>query len=137
MEHSLTPWLTFVIIPVFALSNAGIDLLAVAWREALTHSVTLGVVCGLVFGKFAGIALFSWVAPRSRVASSAAWLAGIGFTMSLFIAQLAFSAPELVKEAKLGILLGSALSAVVGLVWLCLAGGARIDAGQIRPGNVY
>jgi NhaA family Na+:H+ antiporter len=139
LEHGLTPWVTFVIIPVFALSNAGIDLLAVAWREALTHSVTLGVVCGLVLGKFAGLSLFSWIAVRLGVARlpsgvrwrhllGAAWLAGIGFTMSLFIAQLAFSAPELVEEAKLGILLGSALSAGIGLVWLYLAGGARVNS---------
>ncbi|HET7671377.1 MAG TPA: Na+/H+ antiporter NhaA [Burkholderiales bacterium] len=133
IEHGLTPWVTFVVIPIFALSNAGIDLLAVAWREAVTHSVTLGVVGGLVVGKFAGISLFSWAAVRLGIARlpagvrwvhllGAAWLAGIGFTMSLFISQLAFSDPKLVEEAKLGILLGSALSAAIGLVWLYLAG---------------
>ena len=133
IEHGLTPWVTFVVIPVFALSNAGIDLLQVAWREALTHNVTLGVISGLVIGKFAGIGLFSWAAVRSGIARlpsgvrwrhllGAAWLAGIGFTMSLFISQLAFGAPGLVEQAKLGILLGSALSAVVGLVWLYMAG---------------
>jgi len=140
MEHSLTPWVTFAVIPVFALSNAGIDLLEVAWGEALTHNVTLGVVGGLAIGKFAGIGLFSWMAVRLGVARlpsgvgwmhllGAAWLAGIGFTMSLFIAQLAFSAPELIEEAKLGILLGSALSAAIGLFWLYLAGRARAAPG--------
>jgi NhaA family Na+:H+ antiporter len=144
IEHDLTPWVTFMVIPIFALSNAGIDLLAVAWREALTHDVTLGVIGGLVIGKFAGISLFSWVAVRFGVARlpsgvrwahllGAAWLAGIGFTMSIFISQLAFDDPALVEEAKLGILLGSALSALVGLLWLYLAGRARIDAGEIRP----
>ena len=133
IEHGLTPWVTFAVIPVFALSNAGIDLLQVAWREALTHHVTLGVIGGLVIGKFVGIGLFSWAAVRCGIARlpsgvrwrhllGAAWLAGIGFTMSLFISQLAFSAPELAEEAKLGILLGSALSAVIGLVWLYMAG---------------
>jgi len=133
IEHRLTPWVTFAVIPVFALSNAGIDLLAVSWRDALTHNVTLGVVSGLVVGKFAGISLFSWAAVRLGVARlpagvgwrhvlGAAWLAGIGFTMSLFIAQLAFGAPELVEEAKLGILVGSALSAAIGLAWLYWAG---------------
>jgi NhaA family Na+:H+ antiporter len=133
IEHGLTPWVTFAVIPVFALSNAGIDLLQVAWREALTHHVTLGVIGGLVIGKFVGIGLFSWAAVRCGIARlpsgvrwrhllGAAWLAGIGFTMSLFISQLAFGAPELVEEAKLGILLGSALSAVIGLVWLYMAG---------------
>lgn len=133
LEHGLTPWVTFVVIPVFALSNAGVDLLAVTWGEALSHNVTLGVVSGLVVGKFAGISLFSWMAVRLGVARlpsgvrwthllGAAWLAGIGFTMSLFISQLAFSDPGLVEEAKLGILLGSALSAGIGLVWLYVAG---------------
>jgi NhaA family Na+:H+ antiporter len=133
IEHGLTPWVTFAVIPVFALSNAGIDLLQVAWREALTHNVTLGVIGGLVIGKFVGIGLFSWAAVRCGIARlpsgvrwrhllGAAWLAGIGFTMSLFISQLAFGAPKLVEEAKLGILLGSALSAVIGLVWLYMAG---------------
>ncbi len=146
MERGLTPWVTFLIIPLFALSNAGIDLSGVTWREALTQRVTLGVVCGLAIGKFAGITLFSWMAMRLGVARlpsgvrwthllGAAWLGGIGFTMSLFIAQLAFSAPEVVEKAKLGILLGSALSAVVGFVWLYFAGRARIDHGRIRPAN--
>jgi NhaA family Na+:H+ antiporter len=133
IEHGLTPWVTFLVIPVFALANAGIDLLAVAWREALAHSVTLGVMGGLVLGKFAGIGLFSWIAVRLGLARlpagvrwshllGAAWLAGIGFTMSLFISQLAFGEAALVEEAKLGILLGSALSAAIGVVWLYLAG---------------
>ena len=66
IEHDLTPWVTFMVIPIFALSNAGIDLLGVAWREALTHNVTLGVIGGLVIGKFAGISLFSWAAGPLR-----------------------------------------------------------------------
>jgi NhaA family Na+:H+ antiporter len=133
MEHHLTPWVTFVIIPVFALANAGIDLGAVQWSEALAHDVTLGVIGGLVLGKFAGIGLFSWAAVRVGAARlpagvawrhllGAGWLAGIGFTMSLFIAQLAFDDARLVEEAKLGILLGSALSAAIGLTWLYIAG---------------
>ncbi len=79
------------------------------------------------------IALFSWIAVRAGIARlpsgvrwvhllGGAWLAGIGFTMSLFIAQLAFASPQLVEEAKLGILLGSAISAAIGLVWLYAAG---------------
>jgi NhaA family Na+:H+ antiporter len=136
IEHRLTPWVTFGVIPVFALSNAGIDLLSVSWREALGEPVTLGVAGGLVIGKFAGIGLFSWVAVKLGIARlpsgvrwchllGAAWLAGIGFTMSLFIAQLAFSTHDLVEQAKLGILVGSALSAVIGLAWLYLAGGRQ------------
>jgi NhaA family Na+:H+ antiporter len=133
LEHHLTPWVTFFIIPIFALANAGIDLGSVNWALALESSVTIGIVLGLVFGKFIGISLFSWIAVRlgwARLPSGvgwkhllgAAWLAGIGFTMSLFIAELAFPATGFVEQAKLGILLASALSAVIGLVWLVSSG---------------
>ena len=133
VEHRLTPWVTFVIIPVFALANAGIDLRSVEWSEAASHRITIGVMAGLVIGKCAGVSLFSWVAIRLgwarlpagvewRHLIGAAWLAGIGFTMSLFITQLAFGTSDSVEQAKLGILLGSAISAVVGLAWLFWAG---------------
>ena len=136
IEHSLTPWVTFVVLPIFALANAGIDLRAVAWAEALTNNVTQGVLAGLVLGKFAGISSFSWFAVRLGLARlpagvewrhllGAAWLGGIGFTMSLFIAQLAFRDPALVAQAKLGILLASATSAAIGLAWLLCAGSSR------------
>jgi NhaA family Na+:H+ antiporter len=136
IEHRLTPWVTFGVVPLFALSNAGIDLTAVSWGEALSHTVTLGVVAGLVIGKFVGVGLFSLIAVRLGVARlpsgvrwshllGAAWLAGIGFTMSLFISQLAFEATELVEEAKLGILIGSAASALIGLAWLYTVGSRK------------
>lgn len=141
IEHGLTPWVTFVVIPIFALANAGIDLANVAWADALSNRVTLGVLLGLVVGKFVGISLFSWIAVRLGLARlpsgvhwkhvlGAAWLAGIGFTMSLFIAQLAFVDPEAVEQAKLGILLGSAVSALLGLCWLFWAG-----SGTSKPNN--
>jgi NhaA family Na+:H+ antiporter len=136
IEHRLTPWVTFGVVPLFALSNAGIDLTAVSWGEALRHTVTLGVVAGLVIGKFVGVGLFSWIAVGLGIARlpsgvrwshllGAAWLAGIGFTMSLFISQLAFEATELVEEAKLGILIGSAASALIGLAWLYTVGSRK------------
>jgi NhaA family Na+:H+ antiporter len=142
IEHALTPWVTFVVIPVFALANAGIDLTGIAWAKELAGPVTLGVVAGLVLGKFAGIALFSWLAVRAGIARlpsgvrwqqllGAAWLAGIGFTMSLFISQLAFQDGEEMEAAKLGILVGSALSAAIGVAWLYLAGG--VDQDQKTP----
>ncbi|HVY07836.1 MAG TPA: Na+/H+ antiporter NhaA [Burkholderiales bacterium] len=138
MEHMLTPWVTFAIIPVFALANAGIDLGAIDWSQALSSRITAGVVAGLVIGKCVGVSLFSWIAVRlgwARLPAGvqwkhligAAWLAGIGFTMSLFIAQLAFADSANVESAKLGILLGSAISGVIGLAWLFLAGK---DAGR-------
>ena len=133
MEHSLTPWVTFVVIPLFALANAGVDIGNVAWGEVLASDVTRGVLFGLVIGKFTGITAFSWAAVRLGFArlprgvswahlAGGAWLAGIGFTMSLFIAQLAFGEPGMVDEARIGILLASAISAGIGLVWLSWVG---------------
>jgi Na+:H+ antiporter, NhaA family len=132
MEHTLTPWVTFLVIPIFALANAGIDLRAVEWSQAIGSRVTLGIVGGLVVGKFVGIGAFSWIAVRMgwgqlpagvewKHLLGAAWLGGIGFTMSLFIGQLAFQDPTLIEQAKLGILLASTLSAAIGLAWLVLA----------------
>jgi NhaA family Na+:H+ antiporter len=136
IEHVLTPWVTFVIIPIFALANAGIDLRGVVWSQALSNNVTIGVLAGLVIGKFVGISLFSWFAVLLGLARlpsgvqwkhllGAAWLGGIGFTMSLFIAQLASANPAIIEQAKLGILVGSAISAAIGLIWLFWAGSAR------------
>jgi NhaA family Na+:H+ antiporter len=131
IEHELHPWVTFLIIPVFALANAGIDLGGIR-LEQLLQPVTLGVVLGLPLGKFLGITLFCWAAIRLGLArlptgvswaqlGGAAWLGGIGFTMSLFISQLAFGEALYQEQAKLGILLGSFLSAVIGLSWLLVA----------------
>lgn len=129
IEHGLGPWVTFGIIPLFAFANAGIDFRKMSFGQAVAEPVTLGVLFGLLFGKFIGIGLFSWVGVRLglgrlpagvnwRNLLGASWLGGIGFTMSLFIGQLAFSDPLLVEEAKLGILLASLLAAVIGLLWL-------------------
>ena len=131
IEAGLARWVTFGILPIFALANAGIDLTAISWAEALTAPVTLGVFFGLVFGKVLGVGLASMFATGTKMARlpasvtwphlwGAGWLAGIGFTMSLFIAQLAFRDPQLIEEAKLGILLGSLVSAVIGLLWLVI-----------------
>ncbi|MGZ5061666.1 MAG: Na+/H+ antiporter NhaA [Usitatibacter sp.] len=133
MEHAIAPWVAFLVVPVFAVANAGIDLRHVRWSDALSAGVTLGVAAGLVAGKVAGVSLFSWAAVRLGLARlpagvawrhvvGAAWLAGIGFTMSLFIGQLAFDDRALVEEAKLGILLGSAISAAIGFAWLFFCG---------------
>jgi NhaA family Na+:H+ antiporter len=136
IEHALTPWVTFAIIPIFALANAGIDLRGVVWSQAIANNVTIGVLAGLVVGKFVGISFFSWFAVLLGLARlpsgvqwkhllGAAWLGGIGFTMSLFIAQLASGDPAIIEQAKLGILLASVISAAIGLIWLSWAGSAR------------
>ena len=136
VEHALSPWVTFLVIPIFALANAGIDLSAIRWSEALSSHATLGIMAGLFIGKFVGISLFSWVAVRAgigrlpagvgwRHVMGAGWLAGIGFTMSLFIAQLAFTDANAIEQAKLGILLASCAAGVVGYAWLYWTGNPR------------
>ena len=128
LEHTLHAPVNFLIMPVFALANAGVVLSGVGVSE-LTQPVTLGVVLGLFVGKVVGVSLFAWLAVRTGIAVlprfiswkhivGVAFLGGIGFTMSLFIADLAFSDEALGAGAKLGILLGSLLSGLVGAIIL-------------------
>jgi NhaA family Na+:H+ antiporter len=130
IEHTLTPWVTFVVIPLFALVNADVDFSEVRFIESLHKPVTVGVIAGLVLGKFLGISSFSFIAVKLHLVKlpagltwryilGAAWLGGIGFTMSIFIGQLAFiGMPAQIDNAKLGILLGSFISAIIGTAWL-------------------
>ncbi|MER1977042.1 MULTISPECIES: Na+/H+ antiporter NhaA [Pseudocitrobacter] len=126
LEHVLHPWVAFMILPLFAFANAGVSLQGVT-LEGLTSLLPLGIIAGLFIGKPLGISLFCWLALKFKLARlpeganfsqimAVGLLCGIGFTMSIFIASLAFGAvdPELIIWAKLGILLGSLLSAVVG-----------------------
>ncbi|HEU4563174.1 MAG TPA: Na+/H+ antiporter NhaA [Gemmatimonadaceae bacterium] len=128
MEHKLHGIVAFGIMPLFALSNAGVALGGVG-GGALTGPVTLGVVLGLVLGKPIGITLFSWAAVRFglavlptgvswRTLHGVSWLGGIGFTMSLFIAGLAFEGSAMLDAAKVGILAASLIAGTVG--WLLL-----------------
>ncbi|MBW3628839.1 MAG: Na+/H+ antiporter NhaA [Gemmatimonadetes bacterium] len=132
LEHNLHHWIAFLIIPVFALANAGVELSG-GLGESVRHPVPLGIILGLVLGKPIGISLFSWVAVRTglvvlpqrvtwRALVGVSFLGGIGFTMSLFIATLAFGeASPLLDLAKIGILAASILAAVVG--WILLRSG--------------
>jgi NhaA family Na+:H+ antiporter len=124
LEGTLHVWVAFVIMPVFALANAGVTVRP----ESVTHSVGWAVAAGLVLGKPLGIVAFSWLAVRlgiARLPSGVNWkimigggcLAGIGFTMSLFIAGLALEG-ELLDAAKIGTLGGSTVSAILGFVLL-------------------
>jgi Na+:H+ antiporter, NhaA family len=128
-EHGLGAPVTFLILPVFALANAGVDFRGADLLNSLNQPITLGITLGLVLGKFIGIGGFSWLAVKFGIARlpsqvkwmhllGAAWLGGIGFTMSLFIAQLGFTEPEQLEQAKVGILLGSLVAALLGLAWL-------------------
>ena len=128
LEHGLHGIVTFGIMPLFALANAGVDLRG--GGAAIASTIGLGVIVGLVLGKPIGISLASWLAVRTGFASlpagigwrtlvGAAVLGGIGFTMSLFIAALAFGdSPEALTSAKLGTLAASVIAGVVG--WLML-----------------
>jgi Na+:H+ antiporter, NhaA family len=127
-EHGLHPWVSFFIMPFFALANAGVTLSS-DFTSSLTHSVSIGIILGLFIGKQIGIFGFSYLAVKLKLASepegvswkkiyAAAILAGIGFTMSLFIANLAFNSEELLNISKVGILSGSLISGIVGFIIL-------------------
>lgn len=130
LEHILHSWVSFLIVPLFALANAGIAIDVAGFGEILRHPVTIGVVVGLVAGKAIGIfgAIFVsvkfWAIPLPRDVRlqhlfGLSLLAGIGFTMSIFIGELAFSdQAELLRNAKIGVVLGSVLAGVSGALWL-------------------
>src|SRR6266478_3738760 len=128
LEHALIPWNRYLIMPVFALANAGVALGSGA-AQSVVAPVSVGVICGLVIGKPIGIVLFSWLATRSRLATmldGIGWrqivgvgmLGGIGFTMSLFIANLAFGEAPALETAKVGILVASVVSGIAGAIVL-------------------
>jgi Na+:H+ antiporter, NhaA family len=130
IEYALHPWVTFAIMPLFALANAGVTL---SGGFAAGDRITLGIVMGLVLGKPLGIMGASWLAVRSGMAAlpngvtwrhihGAGWLGGIGFTMSLFVAMLAFADASLLATAKVGILTASTVAAIVGSVLVARAG---------------
>jgi Na+:H+ antiporter, NhaA family len=125
LEHLLHPWTSFVIVPLFVLANAGVPLSGGTVGDALTSSVGVGIVVGLAAGKIVGITGFTWLATRLRIArlpEDASWsgvvgvgaLAGIGFTVSIFITGLAFGGDPLEDEAKVAILAASVLAAAIG-----------------------
>lgn len=133
--HMLHPWSSFVIVPLFALANAGVEVSGAALRGAISSPVALGIILGLVVGKVVGIAGAAWIATRigfarlpegviMRGVVGAGALGGIGFTVSLFIATLAFDDQALVEVAKIGILAGSAVAAGVGAALLLGTGDA-------------
>jgi len=139
LERMLHPVQAYVVLPLFALFNAGIVLDAGA-LTGLTGAISAGVILGLLLGKPLGLMLFSWLAVRSGLATLPAgvgWrailgvgcLAGIGFTMSLFVSGLAFKSAEAIEHAKLGILAGSIVAGVAGYLLLqwALPAGASPD----------
>jgi len=128
IEHQLHPWVAFLIMPLFALSNAGIEI-GKNFLSSLGSHVSAGIIAGLVIGKFVGVFGFTWLMIKSRIAllpNSATWrhitgvaaLAGVGFTMSLFISGLAFKDEAMIDAAKAGILTGSIIAGVAGMLIL-------------------
>ncbi len=128
LEHALVPVVGLLVMPVFALANAGVSI-GEGIGEAIQSPLAVGVLVGLLVGKPVGVVLMSFLAVRLRVAdlpegvswrhiTGAGFLSGIGFTMALFIASLAFDAPQDVDAAKVGILLASALAGVTGALLL-------------------
>ncbi len=141
LEAALHPWVSFGILPLFALANAGVPLSSESFREP----VAVAVLVGLVVGKPVGIVLASWLAVRAglaRLPDALVWrtifgggvLAGIGFTMSLFIAGLALE-PQALDAARAGVLAASALSAAFGLtlLWFAPARGTGALGGRASP----
>lgn len=128
LEHNLAPFVTYLILPLFAFANSGIPLVGMS-LSVLAEPLPLGIIAGLFFGKQLGIFGATWLAIRARLApmpAGATWrelygvsiIGGIGFTMSLFIGTLAFNDPTLQIETRIGVLAGSALSALVGYAFL-------------------
>ncbi|GAB4453100.1 MAG: Na+/H+ antiporter NhaA [Armatimonadaceae bacterium] len=141
MEHSLHPWVTFFIMPVFALANAGVTLIGPEGTgfTGIAGPVPLGIILGLVLGKPIGVTLLAWLAVRVGIAAKpegvtwlqihgVGWLGGIGFTMALFIAGLAFPNAAHLGNAKLGILTGSLIAGIVGFVLLYRIGNSNNEA---------
>lgn len=131
LEHKLYPWVYFLILPLFALTNADVAVTGLDLAMVTSSPVVLGVFCGLVFGKPIGIMLFSFITIKTKIAQlpefvtwrhmfGASVLGGVGFTMAIFVANLAYADAMLITEAKLSILVASTVAGIVGFVLLFL-----------------
>ncbi len=129
LEHNLHPWVAFLTLPLFALVNAGVHLDLDSLDNALNRNVTWGVFTGLTFGKIIGVVAFSWLGLKLGMARlpgnltmrhiiAMAPLTGIGFTVGIFIANLSFTEPARLSAAKVGLLAGSLVAAIIGLLLL-------------------
>ena len=128
MEHGLHPWVAFLILPVFAFANAGVNFTGIGIDD-LRQPLTLGIAVGLFLGKQIGVFLATWIGVKSGIArlpENVSWkhihgvacLTGVGFTMSLFIGSLAFTTVDVMNAVRLGVVLGSVLSGIIGYLLL-------------------
>ncbi len=145
LEHALHPWVSFLVMPIFALANAGVAV-GETGVGSLGQPVSVGILLGLLIGKPVGVTLFAWLAVRSGIAAlppdltmrhihAAGWLGGIGFTMALFIAGLAFGTSPLLGTAKMAILTASVVAGVIGFVLVKHATGVRGSEGARERGS--
>ncbi|HYZ08043.1 MAG TPA: Na+/H+ antiporter NhaA [Pseudonocardiaceae bacterium] len=145
LQRLYHPWTSFVVVPIFALANAGVTLDSATLRAALVSPLTLGVVAGLVLGKLIGVLAGALGAVRLRLGvlapglgavqlAGGAALSGIGFTISLFIVDLALDEPVLADRARVGVLTGSLLAALVGWLLFRTADRRRLPDGPAWPG---
>ena len=144
LEHDLHPWIAFMVLPLFAFANAGVSFSGMSLGD-LTGVLPLGIALGLVLGKPLGVFGLSFLAVKSglvRLPDGLGWrhvaglsaLAGIGFTMSLFIGTLAFNSGELLNQVRIGVLLGSTVSALAGFFFLSAV--LKRDAGGNKDKDV-
>lgn len=142
LEIALHPWSSFVVVPIFSLANAGVRFAGINLVDAITHPVALGVAVGLFVGKMTGVTAFAWLAVRmgwGKLPRLTTWthivglaaLAGVGFTVAIFVSGLAFDDPTLGDRAKTGIFLGSLVAGVVGYVLLRMT--KHLPAGEMPP----
>lgn len=143
LEHALKPWVAFAIMPIFAFANAGISLSGLSFADLL-QPLPLGIALGLFVGKQLGVFGFAWLAVKSNLCRlpkgstfvhvyGIALLAGIGFTMSLFIGTLAFDDPEHARAVRIGVLSGSIVSGLVGYMVLKLASKKVAETDVAQP----
>ena len=144
LEGIVHPWVAFVVLPLFALANAGVVLSSDALSEAVSSPVTLGVAAGLLVGNPLGVLGMTWLAVRVRLGQlpsgvtwrhvlGAGFLAGIGFTVAIFVSGIAFDDPAVVNQAKMGIFGASVIAGVAGYLFLRVAGGRAPDPQPEAP----
>lgn len=144
IEYAMHPWVAFAVMPLFALANSGM-VIGSDFFTAIVNPVSMGIMVGLIGGKFIGILLFTWLMVKlkvSKLPAQSSWshiigvalLAGVGFTMSLFIGNLAFTDVTMINQAKYGILVASVIAGILGTIVLKRTAKSKFSA---APAEVY